>query len=237
MAKPTNLEKPRANALNKNYERERTFSFMENLYLPEIFKALWYSFKQIFSPTVTMSYPEEKWDPPAIFRGRPVLVEDNGKERCVACGLCARACPPLAISMQANEDADDPKERYPDFFEINMLRCIYCGYCEEVCPEEAIVMSKDYDIVFESREEAVYDMQRLLVPKEDLQERLDFLRKYKNSQFGQFWDFQEENNIHSVRDRDHDFNSGLSLVEMLERQKTNDNVEADSNWPDKHHYG
>ena len=230
MAQPTNLEEPRANALNKKYDRERSFSFLENLYLPEVFKAMWYTLKQIFQPTVTMQYPEEKWDPPAIFRGRPVLVEDNGKERCVACGLCARACPPLAISMQANEDEDDPKERYPDFFEINMLRCIYCGYCEEVCPEEAIVMSKDYDIVFESREEAIYDKQRLLVPKEDLEERLDFLRRYKNVQFGQFWDFQEENNIHSVRDRDREFNSGLSLVEMLERQKEDDKVEADSNW-------
>ena len=230
MAQIENLEKPRANALNQDYERERKLSFSESLYLPEILKALWYSFKQIFQPTFTLNYPEEKWDPPAIFRGRPVLVEDDGKERCVACGLCARACPPLAISMQANEDADDPKERYPDFFEINMLRCIYCGYCEEVCPEEAIVMSKDYDIVFESREEAIYDKQRLLVPKEDLKERLDFLREYKNRQFGKFWDFQEENNIHSVRDRDREFNSGLSLVEMLEQQKSNDKTKADSDW-------
>ncbi|NGP76405.1 NADH-quinone oxidoreductase subunit I [Balneolaceae bacterium YR4-1] len=230
MAQIENLDKPRANALNQNYERERKLSFSESLYLPEILKALWYSFKQIFQPTFTLNYPEEKWDPPAIFRGRPVLVEDDGKERCVACGLCARACPPLAISMQANEDADDPKERYPDFFEINMLRCIYCGYCEEVCPEEAIVMSKDYDIVFESREEAIYDKQRLLVPKEDLKERLDFLREYKNRQFGKFWDFQEENNIHSVRDRDREFNSGLSLVEMLEQQKSNDKTKADSDW-------
>lgn len=230
MPTPQNIEQPRANALNKDFERERDLSFWENLYLPEIFKALWYSFKQMFKPKVTMRYPEEKWDPPAIFRGRPVLVEDGGKERCVACGLCARACPPLAISMQANEESEDPKERYPDFFEINMLRCIYCGYCEEVCPEEAIVMSKDYDIVFESREEAIYDKQRLLVPKEDLQERLDFLRQYKNHQFGQFWDFQEENNIHSVRDRDREFNSGLSLVEMLEQQEHNDNVKAQSEW-------
>ncbi len=225
-----NLEKPVLNALNENYSRERSFSFMENIYLPEIFKALWYTLKQMFSPKFTMQYPEEKWEPPAIFRGRPVLVEDEGQERCVACGLCARACPPLAISMQANEDSDDPKERYPDFFEINMLRCIYCGYCEEVCPEEAIVMSKDYDIVFESREEAIYDKERLLVPKEDLKERLDYLKNYRNQQFGQFWDFQEENNIHSVRDRDRDWNTGLSLVDMLEQQKKNDAEEATSTW-------
>ena len=225
-----NLEIPVANALNENYEKERKLSFLEKLYLPEIIKGLMYSIKEFFRPNFTMLYPEEKWDPPAIFRGRPVLVEDDGQERCVACGLCARACPPLAISMQAMENEDDPKERYPDFFEINMLRCIYCGYCEEVCPEEAIVMSKDYDIVFESREEAVYGLERLLVPKEDLQERLDFLREYKNNQFGQFWDFQEENNIHSVRDRDKEFNSGLSLVDMLESQEKNDKTEASSHW-------
>lgn len=225
-----NLDKPAANPISKDFKRERTLSFMERIYLPEIFKGLWYTFKQMFAPTFTMQYPEEKWDPPAAFRGRPVLVEDNGRERCVACGLCARACPPLAISMQANEDSDDPKERYPDFFEINMLRCIYCGYCEEVCPEEAIVMSKDYDIVFDSREDAVYGKDRLLVAKEDLSERLEFLKNYKNRQFGQFWDFQEENNIHSVRDRDREWNSGLSLVDMLEQQKKNDATKASNNW-------
>ncbi|HKJ31621.1 MAG TPA: NADH-quinone oxidoreductase subunit I [Balneolales bacterium] len=216
---PQNLEKPVLNALNKDYKKERKLNFLERIYLPEIVKGLWYSIKQMFQPTFTMQYPEEQWDPPAIFRGRPVLVEDQGRERCVACGLCARACPPLAISMQANEDSDDPKERYPDFFEINMLRCIYCGYCEEVCPEEAIVMSKDFDLVFESREDAIYDKERLLVPKEDLKERLDFLREYKNRQFGQFWDFQEENNIHSVRNRDKRWETSLSLVEMLEAKR------------------
>ncbi|MEO1023222.1 MAG: NADH-quinone oxidoreductase subunit I [Bacteroidota bacterium] len=224
-----NLEQPVLNALNKNYKKERKLNFLESLYLPEIFKGLWYSFKQMFQPTFTMSYPEEKWDPPAIFRGRPVLVEDHGKERCVACGLCARACPPLAISMQA-EETDDDKERYPAFFEINMLRCIYCGYCEEVCPEEAIVMSQDYDIVFESREEAVYDKSRLLVDKEELKDRLDYLKTYKNNQFGTFWDFQEENNIHSVRDRDRDWNTGLSLVDMIQQQKDNDAAPASKTW-------
>lgn len=225
-----NLEQPVVNAMNDKYDKERNLSFLERIYLPEIFKGLMYSIKELFRPKFTMQYPEEKWDPPAIFRGRPVLVEDDGQERCVACGLCARACPPLAISMQAQEKNGDPKERYPSFFEINMLRCIYCGYCEEVCPEEAIVMSKDYDIVFESREEAIYGKDRLLVPKEDLKERLDFLRNYKNQQFGQFWDFQEENNIHSVRDRDRDFNTGLSLVDMLESQEKSDNAEASSSW-------
>lgn len=214
------LDKPVRNALTENHENERKLTFLERLYLPEIFKGLWYTFKQMFKPKVTMLYPEERWDPPAIFRGRPVLVQDNGKERCVACGLCARACPPLAISMQAAE-TEDEKERFPDFFEINMLRCIYCGFCEEVCPEEAIVMSKDYDLVFHSRGDAIYDKEKLLVPKEDLKERLDFLKEYKNRQFGQFWKFREDNNIHSVRNRDENWDTGLSLVELLESKPGN----------------
>ncbi|TNE72233.1 NADH-quinone oxidoreductase subunit I [bacterium] len=212
------LEKPVLNALNKDYSTERKLTVLEKMYLPEILKGMAYSFKQMFQPTVTMQYPEVKWEPPAVFRGRPVLVKDNGRERCVACGLCARACPPLAISMQAAE-TDDAKERFPDFFEINMLRCIYCGFCEEVCPEEAIVMSKDYDLVFKSREEAIYGKDRLLVDKENLKERLDFLREYRNGQFGKFWDFQEENNIHSVRNRDTKWETGLSLVALLEAKE------------------
>ena len=179
---------------------ERKLNFWEKMYLPEIFKGLKYSFSQMSEPTYTFSYPEEQFYPPDAYRGRPVLVEEEGRPRCVACGLCARACPPLAISMQATETGDY-KERAPAWFEINMLRCIYCGYCEEVCPEEAIVMSKEYDLTFHHREEAQFGLERLLVPKERLQDRLNFLKVYKNPQFGEQWTFQKENNIHSVKDR------------------------------------
>lgn len=218
------LNDPVLNAVNPDYSKERKLNFFERIYLPEIFKGLWYTFKQIFQPKVTMRYPEERFNAPDIFRGRPVLVEDNGQERCVACGLCARACPPLAISMQASEISDDPKERYPEMFEINMLRCIYCGYCEEVCPEEAIVMSKDYDLTFPDREEAVYDKSKLLVPKEELEDRLNYLREYKNRQFGNFWKFDESNNVHSVRNRDQRWKTSLALVEMIENKQKDENT-------------
>lgn len=156
-------------------------TFLEKLYLPEIFKGLGYSFKQIFKPTFTKEYPDEKWQPTGVFRGRPVLVEREDKqgERCVACGLCARVCPPMAISMQA-EETELEQERHPQTFEINMLRCIYCGYCEEVCPEEAIVMSEEYDITYFSRENAIMDKSKLIVPMEKVKSRLEFLREYKN---------------------------------------------------------
>jgi NADH-quinone oxidoreductase subunit I len=191
-----------SNGSNQNGS-ERKLNFLERLYLPEILKGLGYTLGKMRKPTVTVQYPEEAWTPPDGYRGRPVLVEEEGQPRCVACGLCARSCPPMAISMQATE-TEDEKERTPDWFEINMLRCIYCGFCEEVCPEEAIVMSKEFDMTFHDREEAHFGMERLLVPKEHLADRLEYLRKERNGQFGQQWDFKEENNIHSVRNRAED---------------------------------
>ncbi|MBO6574137.1 MAG: NADH-quinone oxidoreductase subunit I [Rhodothermales bacterium] len=180
---------------------ERKLNFWERLYLPEVLKGLGYSARRMRDPLYTFQYPDEQWYPPDAYRGRPVLVEEEGKPRCVSCNLCARACPPMAISMQSHE-IEGPKEREPEWFEINMLRCIYCGFCEEVCPEEAIIMSKEYDLTFHDREEAIFGMDRLLVPKERLKDRLDWLAKQRNPQFGdEVWDHPEENNRHSLHNR------------------------------------
>ena len=85
-------------------------------------------------------------------------------------------CPALAIEVHASE-TELEKERYPVKFEINMVRCIFCGFCEEVCPEEAIVMSDEYILTFTSQEEAVFGKEKLLMPKQRLQKRLDFLKQ------------------------------------------------------------
>jgi len=188
--------------VNNATPTERKMNFWERLYLPEVLKGLRYSVGKMGLETYTFQYPEEQWYPPDSYRGRPVLVEEGGRPRCVACGLCARSCPPLAISMQAHEVHDDIKEREPEWFEINMLRCIYCGYCEEVCPEEAIVMSKEYDLTFQHREEAHFGLDKLLVPMSQVSDRLGFLERQRNGQFGEVqWEYRRENNIHTLRNR------------------------------------
>jgi NADH-quinone oxidoreductase subunit I len=160
-------------------KRFKDLTFFQKAYLPEVVKGLALTFRNMFRPKFTMEYPEVKFDPPASYRGRPVLVMGkNGEERCVACGLCSRVCPALAIEVQASE-TESEKERYPEKFEINMLRCIFCGFCEEVCPEEAIVMSKDYELVFSNRIDAIYGKDKLLVPIDKLEDRINFLRKNK----------------------------------------------------------
>ena len=160
-------------------KRKKDLTFWEKIYIPEIVKGLKLTLQNMLRPKFTFEYPEEKFIPPSAYRGRPVLVEEeNGVERCVACGLCSRVCPALAIEVQAAE-TEREKERFPEKFEINMLRCIFCGFCEEVCPEEAIVMSKDYELAFISREEGIYGKDKLLVPVKQLQDRINFLRQYK----------------------------------------------------------
>ena len=160
-----------------DYIKYKDLTLLEKTYLPQIAKGLALTLQQVFRPKFTRQYPEEKWDAPASFRGRPVLVlEDNGVERCVACGLCSRVCPALAIEVQASE-TELEKERYPEKFEINMVRCIFCGFCEEVCPEEAIVMSNEYELVFTSQNEAVFGKDKLLVPRKNLESRLRFLKE------------------------------------------------------------
>jgi len=159
--------------------RQKDLNFLEKLYIPEIMKGMVLTLRNMFRPNVTLQYPEVRFEPPAAYRGRPVLVQEkNGVERCVACGLCSRVCPALAIEVHASE-TELEKERYPEKFEINMLRCIFCGFCEEVCPEEAIVMSKDYELVFKNRNDAIYGKDKLLIPVENLKDRLEFLRKFK----------------------------------------------------------
>jgi NADH-quinone oxidoreductase subunit I len=166
-----------ANKLTDN--RATQMSFWERIYLPEIARGLSLSFKAIFEPKITRSYPEERYEPTGSYRGRPVLALEESGERCVACGLCSRVCPALAIEVQAAETTIRDKERYPIKFEINMLRCIFCGFCEEVCPEEAILMSKDYEMVYTNREDAILGKEKLLVPVAQLQDRLEYLRTHQ----------------------------------------------------------
>ena len=155
--------------------RSKDLSFWQRTYIPEVIKGMALTWKQMFKPKFTRQYPEERFNPQSSYRGRPVLVEEDGVERCVACGLCARVCPALAIEVQASE-TELEKERYPVKFEINMLRCIFCGFCEEACPEEAIIMSDEYELVFLNPESAIYGKDKLLMSTERLRTRLEFLR-------------------------------------------------------------
>ena len=123
---------------------------------------IWRVFLHAFHPRVTKQYPEEKAPLSPRYRGRIILSRDpDGGERCVACYLCAIACPVDCIALQATED--EHGRRYPEFFRINFSRCIFCGFCEEACPTYAIQLTPDFEMSEYRRENMVYEKEHLLI--------------------------------------------------------------------------
>ncbi|MGE0640618.1 MAG: NADH-quinone oxidoreductase subunit I [Thermoanaerobaculia bacterium] len=128
---------------------------------------------------VTIQYPEERREYSHRYRGHHILTtRPDGSVRCVACFLCATACPAECIHIEAAEHPDVNIEKYPVVYEIDMLRCVFCGYCVDACPEEAIIMSNNYDMAYYSREQSVVGKSDLMKPFTVDPERLGYRPYY-----------------------------------------------------------
>ncbi|HEX7411617.1 MAG TPA: NADH-quinone oxidoreductase subunit I [Bacteroidales bacterium] len=156
----------------------KKMTFAERLYLPAIAIGMWTTLKHLFGKATTIRYPEVKRDFSDIYRGKHVLKrDDEGRERCTACGLCAVACPAEAITMVAEERKPGEEnlyreEKYASIYEIDMLRCIFCGLCEEACPKEAIFLTKEIVPSDYHRDVFIYGKDILLEPL-DPNKRID----------------------------------------------------------------
>jgi NADH-quinone oxidoreductase subunit I len=131
-------------------------------------KGLGITWKNMVAPTVTENYPAEPVHFEDRFRGVHILRRDeNGLEKCVACFLCAAACPANCIYIEAAENTADHRisaaERYAHVYNIDYSRCIFCGYCVEACPCDAITHGQGFEI-------AAYDTNTLVWRKEQLLE-------------------------------------------------------------------
>ena len=148
----------------------KPMTFIERLYLWNILLGMMTTFSHIFKKQPTIQYPEVKRPFSPVFRGLHVLNRDEeGRERCTACGLCAVACPAEAITMEAAERIEGEEklyreEKYAAKYEINMLRCIFCGLCEEACPKDAIYLSETFAPANYNRKGFVYGKSDLLIP-------------------------------------------------------------------------
>jgi len=132
-------------------------------------------FLHLFRRRETVLYPETRPSVPPRWRGRIILSRDAaGEERCVACYLCAVACPVGCISLEADENADG--RRYPKHFRINFSRCIFCGFCEEACPTCAIQLTQDFEMGEFDRQNLVYEKEDLLIAGEGKYPGYDFYR-------------------------------------------------------------
>jgi NADH-quinone oxidoreductase subunit I len=139
-------------------------------YVRATLKGMSLTFKHMFEKKVTMQYPEEKstgskhgmgeWSMSNRWRGtHRMLTDEQGRSKCVACGLCPQICPANCIKLVPGED--ERGDRYPLIYEIDEFRCVFCGYCQEVCPEEAIHVGVHYENSEYTRGRFVYDLERL----------------------------------------------------------------------------
>src|SRR5674476_1108383 len=155
-------------------------TFLESIYLPAIIKGMAITLKHFFMRKASVQYPEQQRPMSPVARGLHVLkLDDQGRERCTACGLCALSCPPEAITMIAAERKPGEEhlyreEKYATVFEINMLRCIFCGDCEEACPKEAIFLTDRLVVTEYKRESFIYGKDKLV---EKMDNRIDVSKR------------------------------------------------------------
>ena len=133
----------------------------KTIFLAELVSGMALTLKYFFKPKVTLNYPHEKGPLSPRFRGEHALRRyPSGEERCIACKLCEAVCPAQAITIEA-EPRDDGSRRTTRY-DIDMVKCIYCGFCQEACPVDAIVEGPNFEFAAETREELLYDKNKLL---------------------------------------------------------------------------
>jgi NADH-quinone oxidoreductase subunit I len=145
---------------------EPEIGFWEATFLPAIVAGLKTTLRHVTDQNVeTQQYPEVRPELPLHYRGVHRLNRDEqGRVKCVACMLCATACPADCIWIEAAPAPPDwpDRDKFPSSFVLDELRCIYCGMCEEACPVDAIELTHIYDLTGETRAEMVYDREKLL---------------------------------------------------------------------------
>jgi NADH-quinone oxidoreductase subunit I len=159
----------------------KPMTFAQRLYYPAIAQGLWITSLHFFrnlwlhslqklgmakdkEAMVTIEYPEVVKPSPWTSRTRHRLTQrEDGTPKCVACMMCATACPADCIFIVAAEHPDPDIEKYPKSFDIDMSKCVFCGFCVEACPKDAIRMDTGIvELASHDRRELIFNIGHLM---------------------------------------------------------------------------
>jgi NADH-quinone oxidoreductase subunit I len=153
----------------------KKLTLLQRLYIPEILRGMAVTFRHLVQNLIgirklpTIQYPDQRREYSGRFRGKHILkTREDGTLKCVACYMCAQACPAECITIVAGEHPKIAYEKYPVVFDIDMLRCVFCGFCIDACPKDAIWMTRNYELAFFSREDSIFSIDRLRERPEEI---------------------------------------------------------------------
>jgi NADH-quinone oxidoreductase subunit I len=136
---------------------------LRKVFLVDLIKGLSVTFQyQAPKEVITEQYPLERPEIAERYRGQPRMSvnPDTGESLCIACELCALACPEKLIRITSERNPVTKKKELRTFV-YDTSRCMFCGLCEEACPSDALELSQDYEAALYSREGFILDRERL----------------------------------------------------------------------------
>ena len=138
-------------------------SLLRKVFLVDLLQGLKVTFRyQDPKEIYTEQYPLERPQVAERYRGAPRLNvnPDTDETMCIACDLCALACPEhlIVVSSERNEKT---RRKELTNFTYDLSRCMFCGLCEDACPTDALELTQDFELASYTRDGAIWDRETL----------------------------------------------------------------------------